>query len=295
MVLAELDAIHRSYPNLNYQISVPCSCADCLDSPEPHLHNVESLKKAASLRVTVQCHKSFLHVDPKVLLESAIDQNLVETDPDPPAATERSDEVFVSYAWATDAELARSIGIALNFRGLKALLDRDQIQYKASVRAFMNRARDAGGVVLLLSDAYFQSASCMYELICIHDSGDFRNRVFPVVMNAGVVTDPESVLTYIEHWEAKIRELDGKMRRVEQSNLEGVREEIDHYRAVRMNIGEITRLLQDMNARSFSVQDQCSVDAFADAVAEAMKRRHLPESAPGADAASPSAQGRGAT
>ena len=50
-IMYELNKIHSSYHNLQYEVLLPCSCE------EPHLFNFETLKEFAADRASIQCQK----------------------------------------------------------------------------------------------------------------------------------------------------------------------------------------------------------------------------------------------
>jgi len=59
----------------------------------------------------------------------------------------------------------------------------------------------------------------MFELVQIAKNQNFYDRIFPLVLPDAQIYDPEQRLEYIEHWEDKIKKLDTRMKRVEQSYL----------------------------------------------------------------------------
>lgn len=71
--------------------------------------------------------------------------------------------------------------------------------------------------------------------------------------DAGIF-DALTLLQLVEHWEGQIHELDAAMKRVEQSNLEGIREELDLYRRIRATFAGILEVLGDMNTRTRGAQ-----------------------------------------
>ncbi len=132
-------------------------------------------------------------------------------------------------------------------RGLKVVRDKDELRYKDSIRDFMKRVGSGKAVVLILSEAYLRSHNCMFELTEIHKSRGLRERCFPIVLDPAAIHDPIQILEHVAFWENKIRELDDAMKRVEGSNLEGVRETLDLYRKIRATVARLTDVLGDMN------------------------------------------------
>jgi internalin A len=75
IVTWELDKIHGSYRRLKYSKLIPCNCAECKDSQEPHFYKFESLKKRVSDRkFQVECDRSYKMVDVLSLIDDVIDR-----------------------------------------------------------------------------------------------------------------------------------------------------------------------------------------------------------------------------
>ncbi len=73
IVMYELDKIHDSYHRLKYNKLIPCNCAKCKDTQEPHFYKFESLKKRVSdQKFKVECDKSYEMVDVLGLIDDVI-------------------------------------------------------------------------------------------------------------------------------------------------------------------------------------------------------------------------------
>lgn len=244
IVLHELERIHRSFPNLESQATVPCNCFDCAGRSEPHAFPLEVLQRAARARQPIQCQRSWQMVNAAELIDAVFDREQPGHGLRQHAA---SPEVFISYAWRTDTEIVDRVTETLRERGLNVVRDKDALRYKDSIREFMERAGRTKAAVLVLSEAYLRSHNCMFELLEIHKSRELRARSFPIVLDADAIHDPVRILGHIKFWEEKIRELDEAMKGVEGSNLEGIRERLDLYREIRATVARLADVLGDMN------------------------------------------------
>lgn len=103
------------------------------------------------------------------------------------------------------------------------------------------------GVVVVLSKAYLESKCCMFELGEIAANGDFRNRVFPIVLPDARIYDSEDRLEYIRFWEQKAAALEAKMGQVGKANLQGINEDLNLYVNIRNTVAGLTAILGDMN------------------------------------------------
>src|SRR5918992_1823593 len=90
------------------------------------------------------------------------------------------DSVYVSYSWKVEEQnlMVERLEQACRNRGIELKRDRNEIDYGDSIRAYMDKLAVGGGIILVLSDAYFKSSYCMYELREIYRNKNFRERVF---------------------------------------------------------------------------------------------------------------------
>ena len=72
----------------------------------------------------------------------------------------------------------------------------------------------------------------MFELMEFAKAQDLRGRCFPVVLEPEAIHDPVRILGHIQFGREDRRTRRG-MKKVEGSNLEGVREKLDLYREIR--------------------------------------------------------------
>ncbi|MBL8393351.1 MAG: toll/interleukin-1 receptor domain-containing protein [Candidatus Accumulibacter sp.] len=158
--------------------------------------------------------------------------------------------VYVSYAWKEEEQnrLVDKLGEACAARKIELRRDRNEIHYGDSIRQFMNEIGASRHVVLVLSDAYLKSAYCMYELRQIYENGNFRKRVYPIVLSGTPFYDPIDRISYIEYWETKTAELEAKLKRLKDSkHTLNAREILDRYDRFRMLMDELLSDLADMN------------------------------------------------
>ena len=66
--------------------------------------------------------------------------------------------VFISYAWGGESEeIVNQIDQALQQRGLKIIRDKQDLGYKGSISAFMERVGQGNCVIVVISDKYLRS------------------------------------------------------------------------------------------------------------------------------------------
>jgi hypothetical protein len=157
-------------------------------------------------------------------------------------------EVFVSYAWRDESEIiVNEIDQAFQNRGIRIIRDKRDLNYKASIKEFMERIGRGKAIVVVISDKYLKSKNCVFELMQIAENQQFKDRIFPLVLSDANIYDAVKRLEYIKYWEANKKELSEAMREVSPEHLQGIREEIDLFDNIRDEIAKLTYTLQDMN------------------------------------------------
>ncbi|MEU6373515.1 TIR domain-containing protein [Streptomyces sp. NPDC046909] len=164
-------------------------------------------------------------------------------------AAEHTADVYLSYSWSEESNaLADELDAAFQARGVTLVRDRRDAGFKASISRFMERIGRGKCVVLVISDAYLKSQSCLFELLKVAAHGEFRDRVFPVVLPDARIQRPQDRVAYVRYWEEQIRELDEALKSVSAAHLHGFREDMDLYTEIRAQLPRLADVLRDMNA-----------------------------------------------
>ena len=280
----ELEKIHRSYEQLCYKTLIPCNCEICKDSQTPHDYPYQRLQKFINDgQYQIQCQESYQMVDVRKLIDDVVfddlddllnvgdnlqhifgigdRQGLPLTSQAPIRSEDKKQffqpkrEVFISYAWGDDKEvppkkreqLVNKIDLAFETVDIKIIRDKRDLGFKGRIKEFMQQIGKGKVVIVVISDKYLKSENCMFELVEIAASGDFYDRIFPIVLDDAQIYQPIKRIRYIQHWEQEIKELDEAMNTVSNANLRGFRESIDLYTRIRNTIAELTETLKDMN------------------------------------------------
>ncbi len=189
-------------------------------------------------------------------------------------------EVFISYAWRGESEeLTNQLEAAFQTKGITIIRDKNELGYKELIKEFMQRIGQGKCVIVVISDRYLKSKNCMFELLEIAKNGDFYHRIFPIILPDAKIYNSLQRLQYIQHWETEINTLDAAMKTVSSANLQGIREDIDLYTAIRQKIAELTDILQNMNTLTPDIHRQSDFDAIINAVTEKLNSDTLPSPA----------------
>jgi GTPase SAR1 family protein len=258
----ELEQIHGSFRRLQYKTLVPCRCQECIRRAEPHFYPFDVLRRFAMDGKSIQCQQSYEMVDVRRLIEDVLPrrheqapaiagQGITTVASGELEVKDPGKEVFVSYATGGESgQVVDALQKAFAERGITVLRDKDELAYKDSIRAFMQRLGRSRYVVIVLSQKYLESPYCMFELTEIASHEDFRGRVFPIVLPDAGIFDILKFVDYVKYWENRIKVLDAKMKEIELSNIERIQEELNLYRRIRAAMDRLTDMLRDMNART---------------------------------------------
>lgn len=179
--------------------------------------------------------------------------------------------VFISYAWGgVREEFVNEIDSTLQTRGLKIKRDKRELEYKGSIKEFMERIGQGDCVIVVISDKYLRSPNCMFELVEIAENKQFQGRVFPIILDDANIYDPVTWSTYVVHWDEKIEELRAALDRIKRGNTRELDEQLNLYLRIRSKFDEITGVLRNMNALTPSMHHASGFSELYEAIIERM-------------------------
>jgi internalin A len=190
--------------------------------------------------------------------------------------------VFISYAWKGESEeIVDQIDRSLQERGIKIIRDKRDLGYKGSISEFMERIGRGNCVIVVISDKYLHSPSCMFELVEIADGEQFHDRIYPVILNDANIYDPIKRIEYVKYWEVKRAELAESMKTLDPANLQGIREDMDLYDRIRDKISSLTSILKDMNTLTPDMHRDSDFSDLYTAMEKRMKEDPVTPAIPG--------------
>lgn len=175
-----------------------------------------------------------------------------------------SDDVFVSYAWKEEIQrrVVGKLEVACLKQGIKLQRDRNEIDYGKSIRDYMDRLATGCHVVLILSETYFKSDYCMYELREIYNNKNFHNRVHPIVLRDTQFREPIARIPYLKYWEEKKAELVKQLGYVDRAYTKNLNASVDDYAEFRRLMDELLAVLADMNALTEDIHVNSDFEAL---------------------------------
>lgn len=110
----------------------------------------------------------------------------------------------------------------------------------------MEGIRQQDYAVLIVSDLYLKSKNCMFEVMEIMKEQQYRDRVFPAVVENGIY-DPLVRAGYIKYWQQECGNLEASIRELEPEYITGLAADLKQYKSIASSIGEFLDIVADMN------------------------------------------------
>ena len=238
-----IDRINQVFDGTGARIRIPCICAECAASDDPHLHDADELRRLRAKKATRECGKSAEDVRIDRLLDAI-------------GPAERPSAYFVSYKRPGSTEpggesalVVDELQAALATVGRRLLRDDEVIGYGESIGAFMDRLGAGDAVVIVLSDAYLRSAHTMGELLSISQRRTFAQLIRLIVMpDAQGIYDAVGRAGYLAFWDEKVEQLRRLAATRPQRGFD-LQDDLSLHEGIRNAIHEVLPVLADQNAR----------------------------------------------
>ena len=164
--------------------------------------------------------------------------------------TKTSNQIYVSYAWEVEEQnnIVDKLEQACEDRGLTLLRDKNELDYKGSIRKYMDKLAVGDVIILVLSEAYFKSSYCMYELCSAHQRKIFRKSIFPIVVHGTPLHKPVDRVKYLKYWEDEGKTLEQELSKIGRNYTKELNESLDEYAECRRLISKLLDVLADMNS-----------------------------------------------
>ncbi|MFN6153841.1 toll/interleukin-1 receptor domain-containing protein [Anabaena sp. AL09] len=179
-------------------------------------------------------------------------------------------EVCISYArGGSSGEIVDKLYQVLKDKNIDIVRDSEELEYKDSLKNFMQRLGKGKCVVTVISDKYLKSRYCMFELTEFIENGNFKERIVPLVLEDAKIYEPLDIVEYIIFWEEKLKAAEQAMKSVQLANIApNIREDIDLYSKITRTISGVIGHLRDMLIPSSDIHQNSN---FEDVVNEINK------------------------
>lgn len=154
--------------------------------------------------------------------------------------------IFLSYSWSND-DIANSLDILFTTKNIQLKRDKRDIEYKQSIKKFMQEVRQSDYCLMIISDEYLKSINCMYEVLEFIKDTNFKERILPLIHENSDIFNIEGKTKYIKYWESKYNETQKLLLDVEELNRIEITEELKKLENIKRGVGEFLSIISDMN------------------------------------------------
>lgn len=197
-------------------------------------------------------------------------------------ASEKTPEVFISYAWGDEtpegkirSKVVDKLYSALEEDGFLPIRDRVHMRSGELISVFINRLTRADLVVAIISDKYLRSSYCMSEIHGLwqksqEDARLMAQRLVPIILPEVKIERLRDRAPYVRYWKEQKKELEELSRELGTDLDPETFREVRLVRSFSQDVDGILRFLQDvLMPRNLEVHFE---DGFQ-AVREALRRR----------------------
>lgn len=154
--------------------------------------------------------------------------------------------IFLSYSWADD-ELANSIDEIFMHNGITLIRDRRELRYKSSIKEFMKQIRREDFALIIISDNYLKSASCMYEVGEFIKDESYKERILPIVKNDAKIFKAIDRNQYLLYWQEQYNKLKKESKDLDELNRVDTIKELLRYERIQRDLPDFLSDISDMN------------------------------------------------
>lgn len=268
----QFEEIHNTvFVNLKYKNLIPCHCNICKNSDEPSLYELkEMIRRLQFQKTTIECLISYEDMQVDEIVENVLNWEDIEEYYQSERA-EVPQGIFISYAWGGESEeIAEQVEKALSEAGISAIRDKREIGYKDRIKQFMRRLGQGRAVILILSNRYFESENCMFELLEIAKHGRFLDRVFPIVLDDAKIYKPADRITYLKFWKDQLSEIENAVSGLTPTEIQEFISDYELFLEIKEQIPKISSVLKDVNTLSQKIHIESSFSELIKLINEAI-------------------------
>jgi len=155
-------------------------------------------------------------------------------------------KIFLSYCWNDSSEANKIYDYFKNSQNIELHRDTIDIGKWGSIKEYMQSISNMDYTILLISDSYLKSANCMYEVLEVMRDRNYRDKIFPAVIDSGIYS-PVTRAKYVKHWQDEFKELESTLKEINVQNLGKLNEDLKRRQDISSNIAEFLDVVSDMN------------------------------------------------
>ena len=153
-------------------------------------------------------------------------------------------KIFISYSWK-DKNIADSIDNDFKNIGITFIRDIRDLQYKNSIKKFMQKVRKTDFVLMLISDGFLKSKNCMYEVHEFLKEQDYKNKMLHIILPDANIFSTESKIKYTKYWIDQYNTLNKNAKKLDPKELLSISEDLKHLDNICNSIGDFLNFISD--------------------------------------------------
>ena len=159
-------------------------------------------------------------------------------------------EMFISYC---QKDNIYADDIDSHFKDKEVVIHRDirDISKWGSIKEYMNTISNMDYTVLVITDNYLKSFNCMYEVLEVMKDHNYKNRIFPVVIETSIYK-PSGRIEYVRYWEEEYKTLNKNLSEIELVNVGPLSDDLKRAQNIKSSMSEFLGLVSDMNNPNIS-------------------------------------------
>jgi tetratricopeptide (TPR) repeat protein len=179
--------------------------------------------------------------------------------------TKEQPKIFLSYSHK-NKDIAEAIDNDFQKIGLMFQRDVRDVGYMESFKKFMERIRDNGFALMIISDEYLKSENCMYEVLEFLKERDVQERILLIVLENTKIYDVSGKAGYIRHWKNKFEEINNEIRDLPPEDSIPLIEDLKKVKNINSNIGDFLKIISERKSIPLSELKENNYRAILDKV-----------------------------
>ncbi len=181
--------------------------------------------------------------------------------------------IFISYSSKNEV-FVDELDNKLQAYGYNVVRDVRDLEYTQHTKDFMKRIRKTDYSIIVLSDSFFKSENCMYEIFEFIKDDNYKDRIIPVITeSAKDILSSDKGIVYTFYWKKEEEKFKEKLKKIDEESKVGYIEELKHLSSIKDSIGEVISIFRNM--KMFDESDADMVDKILKYIDKNIKKKIL--------------------
>lgn len=164
--------------------------------------------------------------------------------------SKKQPKIFLSYSWKNNS-IADEIDNTFRKFGINFQRDVRDIEFRDSIKEFMKKIGKSNYVIMIISDEFLKSPNCMYEVMELTNSKNYKKRILPIVLTNAKIYNKIEQVQYIQYWENVLDKIKEKISEVKLEHATGLDEHLKVINNICSNISEFLKDISDINNKTY--------------------------------------------